>query len=139
MGPGFQEKFEWLTIAGMLGIYGYYFARVLPPSGPDVPAADIALFSMLLVLLVIVFVVGAVIMVLPHRREGVQDDERDAQVRLKGTRNGSMVLASGSMVAIACALITEGNFWFVHIMLASLVLAHVFESASRLFYYRRGM
>jgi len=135
---GFREKFAWLTIVGMLGIYGYYFARVLPPTGPDVLVADIALFSVLLVLLVIVFVAGAIMMVIPHSREGVQEDERDAQVGLKGTRNGSYVLASGAVMAILCALLTEGNFWFVHVLLASLVLAQVMESASCLYYYRRG-
>jgi len=135
---GFREKFAWLTIVGMLGIYGYYFARVLPPRGADVSVADIALLSVLLSLLVIVFIVGAIIMAIPHSRAGVQEDERDAQVGLKGTRNGSYVLASGAVMAILCALLTEGNFWFVHVMLASLVLAQLMESASCLFYYRRG-
>jgi hypothetical protein len=49
------------------------------------------------------------------------------------------LLAAGSVTAIISALLTDGNFWFVHVLLATLVLSQLLESLSRLYYYRQGV
>jgi membrane glycosyltransferase len=97
------------------------------------------LFIILLVPLILFFIVGAIVAVVTGRRSEVEDDERDRLVELKGIRNGAYVLGTGIFAAIACALLTDGNFWFVHVLFASLVISELVESASQLVYYRRGV
>ena len=135
---GFRENLQWITLISVAGIYGYYFAKVTPPASPDVSTEDIVLFTMMLVLLIVIHIVGAIILIsLEHFKESILD-ERDKLIYLKGGRNASWVLASGTCVGIACAFFIEGNFWVVHALLASLVLAQLLESATQIFYYRRG-
>lgn len=135
----FREKMQWLTIAAMVTVYGYYFARVLPPTGPDISGSHIALFVSLLLALIVLFIVGTTVLAIYLRRESFIEDERDRLVQLRATRNGHYVLASGAVLAIVSALVTQGNFWFVHILFAFMVLAQLVESASNLVYYRRGV
>jgi hypothetical protein len=135
----FREKSQWLVIVAMPVVYGYYFYRVLPPSGPEITSEHISLFLGLLVPLVAIFIVGAAVMALGGGAESIQDDERDRLIALKSLRNAHYILASGAVLSVSCALFTEGNFWFAHLMLATLVLAQLLESSSRLFYYRQGL
>lgn len=135
---GFREKFDWLTIVGMLALYGYYFSRVLPPEGPDLTSGNIAIFMTVMLAMIVVFIVGAATLAISMRRESLQDDERDKLINLLCTRNSHYVVASGAIISMAIALITQGNFWFIQAMLATLVLGQLMESASRLYYYRRG-
>jgi hypothetical protein len=138
MESSFREKKQWLIIIAMLVVYGFYFSRVLPPSGPEITIEQASLFIGLLVPLVGIFIIGAVLMAISGKAETVQEDERDRLIALKSMRNAHYLLASGAVISVSSALFTEGNFWFAHLMLATLVLAQVFESASCLFYYRRG-
>ena len=138
MNNGFNENYQWITLLGVTGIYGYYFLKVLPPGGPDVTAEQIVFFTVLLVLLVVVYIVGAILCVAIDRFKDPKEDERDKFVRLKGRRNASYVLTLGTFAAMACAFFTEGNFWVVHALLGSLVVSQLAESATQVFYYRRG-
>ncbi len=138
MNNGFNENFQWINLLGVVGIYGYYFSKILPPSGPDVTAEQIVFFTVLLVLLVVVYIIGAILCVAIDRFKDPKEDERDKLVRLKGRRNTSYALVLGTFVAMACAFFTEGNFWVVHALLGSLVVAQLVESATQIFYYRRG-
>lgn len=139
MGPGFREKFEYVVITGVLLVYGYYFYRVLPPGGVNVSPQQVRLFVGMLVLLIVIFIAGAAILAVRMRSDAGPDDERDKLITLKSTQNAHFVLAGGSVTAIVSALVTDGNFWFVHVLLATLVLAQLLESVSRLFYYRQGV
>jgi len=49
------------------------------------------------------------------------------------------VLATGVFLALCTALLTNGNFLFMHVLLAFWVLAQLAEIGSRLFLYRRGV
>lgn len=60
-------------------------------------------------------------------------------IALKGTRNGSFVLATGVFVALCAAVFTNGNFVFTHVLLGFWVLAQLVEIASQLHLYRRGV
>lgn len=139
MDLSFNEKMHWVTIIALVVIYGFYFLAVLPPESPDVSGEQVVLFLVLLVPLVLIFIIGAIVAVATGRRSEVEDDERDRLIELKGIRNGAYVLGTGVFAAIACALLTDGNFWLIHVLFASLVLSEVIESASRLVYYRWGV
>jgi hypothetical protein len=139
MDLSFREKYEYVVIVGLLVVYGYYFSRVLPPSGSDISTGQVTLFVGLLVLLIVIFVVGAIALEVQNRSDAVPDDERDKLITLKSTQNAHFLLAAGSVTAIISALLTDGNFWFVHVLLATLVLSQLLESLSRLYYYRQGV
>jgi hypothetical protein len=71
-----------------------------------------------------------------ERRAG--EDERDRLIQLIGTRNAAYVLATGVFSALCAALLTKGNFVFIHVLLGAWVLAQVVEIVSQLLLQRRG-
>lgn len=138
MNNGFNENFQWISFFGVAGIYGYYFSKVLPPAGPDVTAEQIVFFTVLIVLLVVIYIVGAILCTALDRFKDYEEDERDKLIRLKGRRSASYILALGVAVGMACAFFTQGNFWVMHALLGTLVVSQLIESATQIFYYRRG-
>ncbi len=136
MNLSFQEKSLWLMFVSLIGVFGFYFATVLPTPAIDVRPQQIALFIGMVVLLVIAQIVGHIVIALVDRRTTV--DERDRLIELKGTRNAAYLLATGVFLALCTALITKGNFAFTHVLLAAWVLAQLFQIASQLYFYRRG-
>lgn len=87
-------------------------------------------------LLVILQIAGHIVIAVLDRRPGT--DERDRLIALKGTRNGSFVLATGAFLALCAAVGTDGNFAFAHVLLGFWVLAQLVEVGSQLYLYRRG-
>jgi hypothetical protein len=142
MDLSFQEKSLWLLAIGLIAVFGLYFASVLPPESTRVLPHQVVRFGLLVILLVAFQVVAHVIMAIADRRSRVRGkyhaDERDNTIELSGTRNGAIVLAAGVFSSICIALVTEGNFFFTHALLAFWVLAQLVEIGSRLFLYRRG-
>ena len=135
MNLSFQEKTLWLMLASLLAIFGSYFASVVPPRTADVLPDQIGQFVGLVVLFVVIQILGSIVLALFDRRQ--EADERDRLIELKGTRNGSHVLAAGVVMAVCLAPVTKGNFLFTHLLLAFWVLADLVDIGSRLFYYRR--
>lgn len=142
MDLSFQEKSLWLLFLGLIAVFGLYFASVLPPESPRVGPEQVVLFGLLVVLLVVFQVVAHVVVAIADRRSLVQGkyptDERDNTIELKGIRNGAIVLVTGVFLSICVALVTEGNFFFTHALLAFWVLSQLVEIGSRLILYRRG-
>ena len=66
MNNSFKENYHWVTLISIVLIYGYYFVKVLPPSGPDITAENVTLFAGLLVLLVVLHIVGAIVLERQH-------------------------------------------------------------------------
>jgi len=132
----FQEKSLWLMFAALIAGFGFYFATVLPAAADDVMPQQVALFVVAVVMLVVVQVAGHIVLAIVDRR--TRTDERDRLIALKGTRNASYVLATGVFFALCVALVTEGNFAFMHVLLGSWVAAQLVEIGSQLFLYRRG-
>ena len=133
----FHEKSLWLTLAGLLGAFGWYFAAVLPAPGADVLPSQVGTLAVAVALLVVAEIAGHIVIAVVDRRTA--RDERDRLVQLKGMRNGAIVLAAGVFWSLCTAIVTDGNFWFVHVLLAFWVLAQVVEIASQLAMYRLGV
>lgn len=132
----FQEKSLWVLFIGLLAAFSFYFSRVLPTDAKDIMPEQVGLFVTALVLLVVTQIAGHILLaVIDHRTE---TDERDKLIELKGTRNASYVLAVGVFASICIALVVEGNFLLIHVLLGSWVVAQLVEIASQLVLYRRG-
>jgi hypothetical protein len=136
MSLSFQEKSLWLMFVALIAGFGFYFVTVLPADAANVAPQQVVLFTLAVVLLVIVQIVGHVAIAIVDRR--TETDERDRLIGLKGTRNAAYVLATGVFLALCAALVTEGNFVYTHVLLGSWVLAQLVEIGSQLFLYRRG-
>ena len=136
MGVSFQEKSLWLMFVSLVGVFGFYFVTVLPADAANVMPHQVALFTVAIVMLVIMQVVGHVVIAIVDRN--TETDERDRLIGLKGTRNAAYVLATGVFLALCASLLTEGNFVFTHLLLGFWVLAQLVEIGSQLFLYRRG-
>lgn len=132
----FQEKSLWLVFVSLVGVFGFYFATVLPVETADVEPHQVVLFAVAVVMLVITQILGHVVIAIVDRR--TDRDERDRLIELKGTRNGAHVLATGVCFALGAALLTPGNFVFTHVLLGFWVVAQLTEVGSQLIAYRRG-
>jgi hypothetical protein len=129
---------EWLTLISVAGIYGYYFAKVLPAAGPDITADQIALFVSMVVLLVVINIIGAIVLVAWEKSGEPEADERDRLIALKGNSIAGWVLTAGVFLAMWCSWTSPGNFWVMHTLLASLVASQLAGSSVRIFHYRMG-
>ena len=136
MSHSFREKSLWLMLTSLVAVFGLYFTSTLPADGANVGPRQMSLFIVAVVALVLVQVVGHAAIAIADRR--TESDERDALIDLKGTRNASYVLAIGVFASLCAALLTEGNFVFMHVLLAFWVLAEVVGIGSQLFMHRRG-
>lgn len=136
MDLSFQEKSLWLLFVSLVGAFGFYFGTALPGDAIDVMPHQVALFVLAVVMLVITQIAGHAVIAILDRRTAT--DERDRLIALKGTRNAAYVLATGVFTALCAALVTDGNFIFMHVLLGSWVLAQLTEIGSQLVLYRRG-
>ena len=136
MDLSFREKSLWLMFVTLIASFGFYFMTALPPGAADVVPQQVVLFVVAVVLLVIMQIVGHILIAVVDRR--ADTDERDRLIELKGTRNAGYVLATGVFLSLCAALVTDGNFVFTHLLLASWVLAQLVEIGSQLVLHRRG-
>lgn len=136
MGLSFQEKSLWLMFVSLVGVFGFYFATVLPADAADVIPQQMVLFTVAVVVLVIMQILGHIVIAIVDRNTAT--DERDRLIGLKGTRNAAYVLATGVFLALCASLVTEGNFVFTHLLLGFWVLAQLVEIGSQLLLYKRG-
>src|ERR1044071_4185213 len=129
MDLSFQEKSLWLMFVSLIGGFGFYFMTILPTDSADVMPHQVVVFVLAIVLLVIMQIVGHIVIAIVDRR--TETDERDRLIGLKGTRNAGYVLATGVLLALCTALLTEGNFVFTHVLLGFWVLAQLVEIGSQ--------
>jgi hypothetical protein len=122
--------------ASLIAAFGFYFRAVLPTRTANVLPHQVVLFVVAVVLLVVLQIAGHIVMAIVDRR--TETDERDRLIALKGTRNAAYVLATGVFLSLNAAVLTQGNFVFTHVLLASWVLAQLTETGSQLAMYRRG-
>lgn len=132
----FKEKSLWLTAATLLIGLGFYFVLALGThrSGINVMPQHVVFFALAVVLLVLTQIIGHVLIALTDRDAAT--DERDRAIALRATRNGAYVLACGVFFALVTAVVTEGNFLFVHVLLGFWLVAQLAEIGSQLYLYR---
>lgn len=136
----FHEKSNWLMFVSLVVCFALYFTGALiarPPGAVDVMPQHVVFFTLAVVLLVIMQIVGHILIAIVDRRS--ETDERDRLIELKGMRNGGYVLAIGVCTSLCVAIVTKGNFIFTHVLLAFWVVAQFVEIGSQLYHYRRGV
>ena len=136
MNLSFQEKSLWFMFVSLVAAFGFYFTTVLPTATLDVMPHQVMVFVLAVGLLVIMQIVGHIVIAIVDRHSAT--DERDRLIGLKSTRNAAYVLATGVFLALCAALVMQGNFVFMHVLLGAWVLAQLVEIASQLYLYRRG-
>ena len=136
MNFSFREKSLWLMFIGLVVIFAFYFATVLPSNATNVEPRHMAMFVLAVVVLAIVAAVGHIIIAIVDRR--TTTDERDRLIELKGKRNASYVMVTGVFLALCIPLLTTGTFLFTHVLLGFWVLAQLVEIGSQLFLLRQG-
>jgi hypothetical protein len=129
----FHEKSLIAQIATIVLVYGFVgfklWGRPLSP-----PAAIVAVIG-LSVLMIVIVTVSHIALALHQKPE--QRDERDAQVALRGARNGYYVLAVGLWFLMMLSIkATPYGQMLLAIMYVG-VLAELVRQASQLIYYRR--
>lgn len=132
----FREKSLWVVGGSLTVAFGLYFWWVLPAPAENVAAEQIGAFVAAVVVLVALQIAGHVLIGAVDRRSAA--DERDRLIGLIGARNGSFVLAAGVFLSLCIAVLTTGNFLFMHVLLAFWVLAELVTIGTSLALYRRG-
>ncbi|ROQ20501.1 hypothetical protein EDC38_1107 [Marinimicrobium koreense] len=137
MSLSYREKSQWLMLLALILVYGHYFVRVIPGHGADVSDHQVWLIGGTIIAIIILSVIGQVVLAILEKPE--PSDERDQLIALRGTKIKSILLAVGAIGAITAAVTLTGNFWLVQILIFSLVLSEIADTAVQLYHYRWGM
>jgi hypothetical protein len=166
-----QERISWVALVINVVIGYWYFSRILAlPADADLFGPLTAAFAAKLVMLaVLVGIASEILLHIVQKSTGgggdaAAEDERDALISLKATRNAHGVLGFAVVVVLVqIALLEWGSrsrYWswryepetvlgllgtgplqsmhVAQLLLAALGLAAIALNASRVFYYRRG-
>ena len=144
----YQEKSILGVLAGMVVVYGYYFAGVLRGGG-EASFSGHLLGRLIgtIILLVVIEIAYHIALALTSRVE--PKDERDILIESKAYRNAYFFLASGVFRSIAAVILgnlsresptlTITPFATVNLVLFFMVIAEIVKYLTQLFYYRRGL
>lgn len=155
MDMSFSEKSAWISFVSTIGIFGYYFIKVIALGGLPAEEASEAALSLLfqaIVLSVIVESVFHTMLAATNRRAAEMGaDERDRVIQWKANQLGYSILVTGVMIVIGRLIIVEVEPSFAdensslnvpmltaHILMFSFILSEVARFGSQIFYYRRG-
>ena len=139
MNASFEEKSVWITLVGLVAVFGFYFiaaARMLSEGVTAVPEF-VPLFALAVVLLVVVLGVGHTVVAIASRPEG--RDERDRVISWRAENNSSWVLGVGVVAAIFGLGMPLEGVWIANGLLMALFLSQVVRLLFQLYYYRRGV
>ena len=133
----FREKSLWVTLVSMIGLYTYYFVRVLQIGEGDAGQVAGLFIGTVIVMVISQAIIHAAMAI--HRRPE-KPDERDARIAMMSTRVAYYVLMAGVWAALSvCAMPPVGRFWVAHAGLLAIVVAEITRCATQLILYRRGV
>lgn len=137
----FQEKSAWAMLVIIAGVYGFYFADVIPQAlAQPVPIDEVAgrLFRMV-ILLVVLGVVAHIAIAILNPSQSDESDERDRHIEMRADARSGYVVGAGAISALGLALLEQPLFWIAHAILAALVLGEIAKSIFRIIDYRFGV
>jgi hypothetical protein len=129
----FHEKSLIAQIATIVLVYGFVGFKLW--GRPLSPPAAIAAVIGLSVLMIVIVTVSHIALAIHQKPE--QRDERDAQVALRGARNGYYVLAVGLWFLMMLSIMATPYGQMLLAIMYVGVLAELVRQASQLVYYRR--
>jgi hypothetical protein len=171
-----QERVSWVSLLVTLVIGIWYFSGVLAlPADASLHTGAMARFvTKLIVFAIVLTIAGEALLHWAQRRmqgdaakDATTNDERDALIHLKATRNANIALTIGVIfVLVQIALLESAGRWLqgrqhrvlptpetvleqlltgplsalhvAQLLLLALTIAGAVVYASRIFYYRRG-
>jgi hypothetical protein len=143
----FREKSAAVSLAAVLGTYGYYFYFVFLGAGPTSPEEMLTWMVGLVVVLVIVEVVFHIVVAALNPREAnAAEDERERLIVLKAYRVGYFLMSAGMLLALGRILF--GSVFapeevtllgIANLLLFALVFAEVGHYGAVIYYFRRGV
>lgn len=139
MNASFEEKSVWIQLFSLVAALGGYFvvAAIMLARGVDALPAYAPFFTLAVVVIVVINVVGHAAVAIVGRPEG--RDERDRVIGWRSESGSSWLLAVGVLTAITCLVIAVPAVWVAHLLLLSLFLAELLRFVLQLVFYRRGM
>lgn len=139
MHASFEEKSVWIQLVSTLLMLGGYFvfAGSLLADGVVALPAYAALFTVAVVLLVVLLVVGHVVAAIASRPEG--RDERDRLIEWRASSNAGWILATGVLSAVVLMVFRVEPVYVAHLLLLSLFLSQTLCFVLQIRYYRRGI
>ncbi len=132
----FKEKSLWILLASLVLVFGNYYLQLNIPEDATIKRPEMFELGFYVVFLLIVIIVGHIIITAKGQQE--QTDERQQQIEVKAQSISTHVLTFGVFHAIVIALVIPGNFWVVHNLFLSVLLAEIVNIGLQLFYFRRG-
>ena len=139
MSASFEERSVWIQLVSMLLVLGGYFAvasRMLSAGVQALPAYA-AVFTVSVVLMVVVIVVGHIAVAIASRPDGA--DERDRLIAWRAEAYSGWLLGTGVLAGISAMVVAVPNVWVAHLLLLSLFLSEVLKLVLQLVFYRRGL
>lgn len=137
----FQEKSNWIMLAVVGGVYGWYFATVFGAVGEQA-VSEIAYRGQMLATVVVLVVLAAAahaVIAIASPSDADASDERDRTIDRQGEYIGGFVLGVGTLVALGLAMFEVEHFWIANAILAGLVLSELVSGATKALLYRRGV
>jgi Na+-transporting methylmalonyl-CoA/oxaloacetate decarboxylase gamma subunit len=141
----FREKSIWISLISTVLFFGYYFLRAFNEIFyiKDYSPGLIFLFIIIIILIIVVQIISHIIIAVSSKtaREEAQecDDERDRLIKAKGMTNSHHVLSAGVWITCLWMPFLKTTFIMANILMLFFVLAAVFDYATQLVYYRKGV
>lgn len=139
MNGSFEEKSVWVTLFGLLVVFGVYFflASRMLMAGITAVVPYVPLLAVAVALLVMLLTLGHIVVAVASRPDG--RDERDRLVEWRAENNSSWVLGVGAIAAIFGLATPIGPAWIANGLLAALFVSELVKHVLQIYYYRRGM
>lgn len=139
MNASFEEKSAWITLFGLVLVFGLYsvVAGRMLAAGVTPTLAFVPLFALSVMLLVVILVAGHVAVAIASRPDG--RDERDQLISWRAEHNSSWVLGAAVLAAAFGLAVEIDRAWIANGLLMTLFLSEILSQALRLYYYRRGI
>ncbi len=136
----YREKSAWVMVLAVVGVYGWYFAEVIPGAvGVDVTDIDYRerLFFTV-IFLVLAAIAGHVVAALADPDETDVADERDREINRFGEYIGGFVLGVTAVAAVLMAAYEVPHFWIANAVLFGMVVSEIVSNITQIVAYRRG-
>ncbi len=140
MNASFEERSVKITLAGLLVVFGLYFAvawQMLAAGVTESVVPFLPVFGIAVGLLVFLLVIGHTLAAITDRPADV--DERDRMIAWKAENDSSWILGVGVLAAIFGLGTPIGPAWIANGLLATLFLSEVLKRTLQLWYYRKGI
>jgi hypothetical protein len=137
----FREKSAWISLVTTLGVYAYYFAKVVAAHARGANGAELLglLIGCIVILTVLQIALHVLAALWSPRDAMTRQDEREKLIALKATNIAFYIVVSGAVMAGAGLMFGGEPFAMANLILLALGLGEVTKYASQIVYFRRGI